>query len=149
MKTVLKSFEELSKEELYAILRARSEIFIVEQDCVYHDLDNRDQDCLHLYYEDDDGIAAYCRILRPGLAYPDASSIGRVITVKRKTGLGIKIFQEAVHIAQEKYPEHDIRILAQSQAIGFYKKSGFQTLGQEFIHEGLPHTEMIKYKRSR
>ena len=83
MELYIKHFSELTAEELYRILAARSEIFVVEQDCVYQDLDGKDLNAWHVWYEDEDGIAAYCRVLDKGVSYEYEGSIGRVIAVKR------------------------------------------------------------------
>ena len=87
MNTVIKRFEDLTTEELYAILRLRVSVFVVEQNCVYPELDNRDQNAIHVWLEDEEGIEAYLRILDRGVE-SEHVAIGRVIAVKRRCGLG-------------------------------------------------------------
>lgn len=140
----IKHFNELTAIELYRILRARAEIFVVEQDCVYQDLDNKDLNAWHVWYEDEDGVAAYCRVLDKGVSYPDEGSIGRVITVKRGTGLGYKIMMEGIRIAKEKFGQTALRISAQQYAQGFYEKCGFARVSEPYLEDGIPHVQMVR-----
>lgn len=142
MKLILKHFSELDASELYRIIQARIAVFVVEQDCPYQELDNKDINAWHLWYEDKEGIAAYARLLNKGVSYPDACSIGRVITIKRGTGLGLKLMQEAVRLVREKYGCKRIRIGAQLYAKGFYEKAGFVQSGNEYPEDGIVHIEM-------
>lgn len=144
MELYIKHFSELTAEELYRILAARSEIFVVEQDCVYQDLDGKDLDAWHVWYEDEDGIAAYCRVLDKGVSYPDEGSIGRVITVKRGCGLGYRVMMEAVRIAEEKYGQTSLRISAQQYAQGFYEKCGFVRVSEPYPEDDIPHVQMLR-----
>lgn len=140
----IKHFNELTAIELYRILRARAEIFVVEQDCVYQDLDNKDLNAWHVWYEDEDGVAAYCRVLDKGVSYPDEGSIGRVITVKRGTGLGYKIMMEGIRIAKEKFGQTALRISAQQYAQGFYEKCGFARVSEPYLEDDIPHVQMLR-----
>lgn len=142
MKLILKHFSELTPSELYKIIQARIAVFVVEQECAYQELDGKDLDAWHLWYEDEDGVSAYVRLLDKGVSYPDACSIGRVITVKRGTGLGLKIMLEAVRLVREKYGCKRIRIGAQRYAKGFYEKAGFIQSGGEYLEDGIIHIEM-------
>jgi ElaA protein len=103
----IKTFEQLSAQELYSILQIRNAVFIVEQNCAYQDVDNKDLAALHLFYTKDNSIVAYCRVLPAGLSYPEIS-IGRVLTVKsvRKQGLGKVLMEHTIHkrtLAKTKY----------------------------------------------
>ncbi len=139
----IKHFTELTTMELYKILRARAEIFVVEQDCPYQDLDNKDLNAWHVWFEDEAGIAAYCRVLDKGVSYPDEGSIGRVITVRRGTGLGYKVMMEGIRVAEEKFGQTSLRISAQQYAQGFYEKCGFVRASEPYLEDDIPHVQMI------
>ncbi len=144
MKLYIKHFSELTTMELYRILRARAEIFVVEQDCPYQDLDNKDLNAWHVWYEDEDGVAAYCRVLDKGVSYEEEGSIGRVITVKRGTGLGLKVMQAGIRIAKEKFGQTSLRISAQQYAQGFYEKCGFVRVSEPYPEDNIPHVQMLR-----
>ena len=144
MNLYIKHFNELTTMELYRILRARAEIFVVEQDCVYQDLDNKDLNAWHVWFEDEDGVAAYCRVLDKGVSYKDEGSIGRVITVKRGTGLGYKVMMEGIHVAEEKFGQTSLRICAQQYAQGFYEKCGFVRVSEPYLEDDIPHVQMLR-----
>lgn len=140
---VIKDWESLSKGELYAILRIRQEVFVVEQNCPYLDLDNHDQHSYHLWTEDEKGITGYTRILPPGQIYNEAS-IGRVITAERvrRQGIGRFVMDESMRFAIENFGK-PIRIMAQSYLLSFYESYGFVIEGEEFLEDGLPHYYMV------
>lgn len=144
MKTdfICKKFQELTLDELYMILRIRSEVFIVEQDCVYQDLDDLDQEALHLWMKVDGKLVAYARVLKAN-TYLDEIAIGRVITLERGKGYGLQIFGEAKKIAVNAFGADRIKIRAQLQAEKFYEKSGFHRCSEPFMYEGLMHLDMI------
>ena len=144
MNLYIKHFNELTTMELYRILRARAEIFVVEQDCVYQDLDNKDLNAWHVWYEDEDGVAAYCRVLDKGVSYENEGSIGRVVTVKRGTGLGYKVMMEGIRIAEEKFGQTSLRISAQQYAQGFYEKCGFVRVSEPYLEDDIPHVQMVR-----
>ncbi len=144
MNLYIKHFNELTTLELYRILRARAEIFVVEQDCVYQDLDNKDLNAWHIWYEDEDGVAAYCRVLDKGVSYENEGSIGRVITVKRGTGLGYRIMMEGIRVAEEKFGQTSLRISAQQYAQGFYEKCGFVRVSEPYLEDDIPHVQMVR-----
>ncbi len=149
MKLYIKHFTELTTQELYAILRARAEVFVVEQDCVYQDLDNKDLNAWHVWYEDEDGIAAYCRVLDKGVSYQNEGSIGRVITLKRSCGLGLRLMLESIRTAKEKLLQTRLRISAQQYAQGFYEKCGFVRVSERYLEDGIPHVEMLYCENDR
>lgn len=139
---VTKKFQELTLDELYMILRLRSEVFIVEQDCVYQDLDNLDQGAIHLWMKVDGKVVAYARVLAAN-TYLDEVAVGRVITLERGKGYGLQIFREAMKIAVSAFGADRIKIRAQLQAEKFYEKSGFHRCSEPFMYEGLMHLDMI------
>ena len=143
MKLVCKRFEELTVDELYRILECRAEIFIFEQNIVYHDLDYKDQRSYHLFIEEDGRLLSYLRVIDSGVKYP-ASSIGRVVTVKdrRKEGLAGKLIEKAIEIIRDR-GEKIIKIEAQAYLKKYYESFGFKPTSVEYILEGLPHIDMI------
>ena len=143
MELVVKTFDELTKSELYGILKARAEIFVVEQNCMYNDLDDRDQLSIHVFLRDEGGIAAYLRVLPKGV-YDENVRIGRVITVRRGVGLGAKVLSEGLRAAKELLNADTVTISAQTHAIGFYEKSGFETVSDVYMEEDIPHVKMIR-----
>ncbi|NVN17105.1 GNAT family N-acetyltransferase [Muricauda sp. HICW] len=145
MQVSVKSFNELSTEELYQILRLRSEVFVVEQDCVYQDVDNKDQKALHVIGVKEGEVVAYTRVFKPG-DYFDNVSIGRVVVSQdqRKYGLGKQIMQASLSAIDEKFPNKPIEISAQSYLLKFYSDLGFSAFGEEYLEDGIPHTRMLK-----
>jgi len=142
MELHVKTYDQLTKDELYAILHLRAEIFVVEQDIVYQDLDYKDQESLHVFYQDDAGVQAYLRII-PQAADADEVVIGRVVTRQHHTGLGTSLFQEGIKAAKTHYGVSRIKIMSQVQAKGFYEKFGFVTTSEPFMEEGILHQNMI------
>lgn len=143
-----KPFEELDPFTLYAILKLRSEVFVVEQNCVYLDLDDKDQGSHHLYGLCGEDLVAYARILPPGLSYEQMSSIGRVVSspAYRRTGAGRKLMTEAISMTRTLYPGQDIKIGAQLYLLDFYASFGFQPAGDTYLEDGIPHIPMILSK---
>jgi ElaA protein len=139
-----KSFEELNVNELYEILTLRSEVFVVEQNCVFLDMDHKDQKCLHLMGWDQDTLVAYCRIVPPAVSYPEPS-IGRVITSPRhrRTGAGKLLMAKAIDIARGQYGLRPIRIGAQLYLKSFYGSLGFVPQGDVYLEDGIEHIEML------
>ncbi|MCB0371407.1 MAG: GNAT family N-acetyltransferase [Muricauda sp.] len=145
MQVLVKNFGELSTTELYQILRLRSEVFVVEQDCVYLDLDNKDQKALHVVGFKNGNVVAYTRIFKPG-DYFEHASIGRVVVAQdqRKYGFGKDIMKASISVVEERFPETPIEISAQSYLIKFYSELGFVPFGDEYLEDGIPHTRMLK-----
>lgn len=139
---VCKKFYELTLDELYAILKWRSSVFIVEQNCVYQDVDDMDQDALHMWMKVDGKTVAYLRILKAN-TYLDEIAIGRVITLERSKGYGLELFRRAMEEAKKRLGATRIKLRSQLQAAGFYEKSGFKPCGEPFMHEGLMHVDMM------
>ena len=145
MKVSVKRFYELSTEELYQILRLRSEVFVVEQDCVYQDVDNKDQKALHIIGNKDGEVVAYTRVFKPG-DYFNNVSIGRVVVSQdqRKYGLGKQIMQASLAAINQRFPDKAIEISAQSYLLKFYTTLGFSAFGEEYLEDGIPHRRMLK-----
>jgi ElaA protein len=143
----LRTFDDLTVDELYRIFRLRVEVFIVEQDCPYQDVDDLDRQAIHLLGETPSGeLVAYARLLPRGLAYPDAAAIGRVVTSKaaRGTGAGLRMMREAIERCRERFgADVDIRLGAQDYAIPFYRRLGFEPIGEGYLEDGIPHTTMV------
>lgn len=138
----IREFGLLKLEELYALLRIRSSVFIVEQNCVYQDVDDCDQSALHLWLEKEGQILAMCRICPSGTKMEEAS-IGRVITTVRGKGYGKFIMQTAIDTAKQWINNLEcIDLEAQADKRGFYEELGFAAMSEPFMMEGLPHMHM-------
>ncbi len=137
-------FDELSAAGLYKILRLRSKVFVVEQNCVYLDTDNKDQVSFHLAGYSGDTLVAYARLLPPGTAFPEAS-IGRVVTHQqyRKTGAGKALMEMAINACLDQFKVTKIRIGAQLYLKKFYTELGFIQCSDTYLEDGIPHIEMM------
>ena len=136
-----KSFRQLTTDELYALLRVRSEVFVVEQNCVYQDLDGDDQEAIHLWLTLEDKIVALARVCPAGTHMTEIS-IGRVITTERGKGYGKQIMLDAIDAAIEHFGATLIDIEAQEYAKGFYEGVGFKQSSETFMLDGIPHIKM-------
>jgi ElaA protein len=145
MNFITKSFSELNTTELYQILQLRSEVFVVEQDCVYQDLDYKDQKALHILGYKNDKIIAYTRIFKPG-DYFENSSIGRVVVAasERKYGYGHHLMKASILAIKENFNEDFITISAQVYLKKFYESHQFKQIGEEYLEDGIPHIEMVR-----
>ena len=139
-----KTFQELTNEELYAILQLRSEVFMVEQNCVYQDLDGKDQNALHVLGFKGEKIVAYTRLFEPG-DYFKESSIGRVVVAKneRQHKYGYDIMVASIKYVNEYFKVDTIKISAQTYLKKFYNNLGFKEIGKEYLEDGIPHVMMI------
>lgn len=139
-----KSFEELTKLELYAILRLRSEVFIIEQHCNYQDVDGKDLKSYHLMAWHGDDLAAYTRILPAGVSFNEAS-IGRVLTASKYRGLGIGItlMKNSIEKVYSTFGNQPIKIGAQLYLQRFYEGLGFIKCSEQYLEDEIPHIEMI------
>ena len=138
----VKRFSELTTEELYTILQLRADVFVVEQKCAYRDTDGLDREALHVWLEEDGVMQAYLRIMDRGVE-SEQVSIGRVIAVKRRCGLGSRILAEGIRCAQEIFHAEEIYLEAQTYARGLYEKQGFRVISEEFLLDGIPHVKML------
>jgi len=143
MEFLVKSFTELTTSELYQILQLRSEVFVVEQDCVYQDVDGKDQKSLHVFGVKNKKIVAYTRIFKPGDYFKNAS-IGRVVVAQKERayGYGHELIKASIQAVQKNYTTLEITISAQTYLKKFYQIHGFVKVGEEYLEDGIPHIEM-------
>ena len=141
----IKKFEDLSKSDLYSILRLRSEVFIIEQHCVYQDVDNKDQISLHVFLKKSNAIIAYARLFRPG-DYFEEASIGRVVVSQkyRNKDYGKQIMNASINAVYKFFNQRKIKISAQCYLKNFYNDLGFLEQGESYLEDGIPHIAMIK-----
>ena len=142
MELMIKRFKDLTTRELYDLLQVRVAVFVVEQNCPYQELDGKDLFSYHLFYKENDHIQAYLRVVDPNQRC-DKVSIGRVLTVKRGSGLGKKIMVEGIRVAKEELGADKVYLEAQTYAKGFYEQLGFQQISDEFLEDGIPHIKML------
>ena len=140
-KLVVKHYTELTVDEFHDILRARVEVFVVEQNCPYQDIDGYDKEAYHVWLEGEGKVLAYARVLPVGRVRD--VSIGRVISTVRGKGYGFSVMKKAVEVAREIYGDAVIRIEAQKYAKGFYERLGFVQDSDDFLEDGIAHIEMI------
>lgn len=140
-----KSFEELSTLELYQILQLRTAVFVVEQNCVYQDMDGKDIKALHVIGTLQNEIMAYTRIFKAG-DYLDHASIGRVVVKKsgRQSGYGKQIAEASIKAIKDNFNTSTIHISAQTYLEKFYKELGFTAAGENYLEDGIPHILMVK-----
>jgi ElaA protein len=139
-----KPFHALTPDELYAILRLRSDVFVVEQNCVFLDMDNKDQHCEHVMGWRDGNLLGYSRIVPAGISYTE-SSIGRIVTspAARHAGIGRELLAKSIDILYTLYGKRDIRIGAQYYLLRFYESFGFVQKGEIYLEDGIQHIEML------
>ncbi|HJW17042.1 MAG TPA: GNAT family N-acetyltransferase [Flavisolibacter sp.] len=142
---VLKTFEALTPFELYAILQLRNEVFVVEQNCVFQDADDKDQASWHLMGMQEDRLVAYTRLVPPGVSY-DEPSIGRVVTspLVRGTGIGKELMQQSIAECHRLFGEQAIKIGAQYYLKQFYGSLGFEQVSEIYLEDGIEHIYMLK-----
>ena len=147
MEWICKKFNELSQHELYAILQLRSEVFVVEQNCVYQDIDGKDQNAYHFMGWDNDQLAAYTRLIPKGISYSDYPAIGRVVTSPgfRKSGIGRELMNRSIQHCYDLFGKNAIKIGAQVYLSKFYESLGFKQVSEVYDEDGIPHIEMILY----
>ena len=145
MNIVTKHFNELTPHELYKILKLRSRVFVVEQNCVYLDLDDKDLNAHHVLGFVGDDLCASTRLLAKGISYDDYPSIGRVVNALeyRNAGYGKQIMQYSISKMQELYPNQSIKIGAQQYLDKFYISLGFVQSGEMYLEDDIPHIPMI------
>ncbi len=140
----IKTFNEFTIHELYEILQLRSEVFVVEQDCVYQDLDGKDQKALHIFGFKNEKIVAYTRIFKPGYYFKNAS-IGRVVVAitERKYGFGHDLIKTSIKAVKTYFKVDNITISAQVYLKKFYESHGFKKVGKDYLEDEIPHIRMI------
>ena len=138
------SFNELTSLELYSLLKLRQDIFVVEQNCIFPDLDEKDLHCMHVLHKVDDKVVAYCRILPPGITSTHPS-IGRICVKKshRGTGLAENMIVYAIRVTRKMYHQSRIEIAAQQGLVPYYEKFGFETISDAYDEDGIMHVDMI------
>ena len=145
MNTVIKKFSELSTEEIYNILKLRAEVFVVEQNCVYQDIDEKDKKATHLFIEKNNEIIAYTRIFKKGDYYEENPSIGRVVVSKKERGknLGKEIMLNSIEFIKKELEGRKIELSAQKYLDKFYKDLDFYSEGEDYLEDGIPHQRMF------
>lgn len=145
MEFIVKTFEKLSTNELYDVLQLRSEVFVVEQDCVYQDIDRKDQKAYHVLGYKNQKLVAYSRIFNSG-DYFALPSIGRIVVKEeeRKHKYGHKLVEKSIQFIEQRFKEKDILISAQQYLIKFYNFHGFHQQGKMYLEDGIPHVKMLR-----
>jgi ElaA protein len=149
MQCLILKFSELSTGQLYDLLALRSEVFVVEQNCPYLDLDGKDRhsETRHLLFVDDqNNLQAYSRVLAPKISF-DEASIGRVLVRKNMRGAGYahSLMKESIALSQRLWPDHNIKIGAQSYLVKFYQAHGFNVVFDIYLEDGLEHLDMLRF----
>lgn len=140
-----KSFDELTIAELYSLLQLRSEVFVVEQDCVYQDIDGKDDRALHVLGFDNGKLVAYSRCFAPGI-YFDEAAIGRVVVRESARGKAYahSILEASIEAVKRRYEATTIKLSAQTYLTRFYEAHGFKQTGEGYLEDGIPHIAMVK-----
>ena len=139
---LVRGFDELSAEELYELMKARFDVFVLEQQCLYPEFDGYDKEALHVLLKEDGILKAYLRVLPKGMTYEEVS-IGRVLSLERRKGYASMVLEEGIKAAVERFDADAIHIEAQTYAVALYEKYGFTVCSEEFPEDGIPHVEMI------
>lgn len=139
MAFVFKFFDQLTTAELYEILKTRSEIFVIEQKCIYQDIDDKDYESLHVFSWENGRVTAY---LRAFYKENNIVQMGRVLTLYHGRGLGGRLLKAGLEEIKKKFQVTEIYIEAQCYAVGFYAKEGFEICSDEFLEDGIPHVQM-------
>ena len=143
---IIKPYTDLSKDELYKILKLRQEVFVVEQNCPYLDVDGMDQRAIHvLGIDKENNIGAYARIIHNVENRSEEIKIGRVLTSEsfRGKGIGRSLMKETIQYSKQRWPAKNIVLSAQSYLLNFYQSLGFKKVGSEYLEDGIPHRAMI------
>ena len=141
MKVCVYNFNELTTNALYEILKARVNVFVVEQNCPYPELDDIDYRSIHVYLEKNDKILGYCRVFQKE---DDIVQIGRVLSTQRNKHYGYDVMKKGIEVSKTYFSAKQIYIEAQTYAIPFYEKFDFVTISEPFLEDGIPHVKMIK-----
>ncbi|ACB84161.1 GNAT family N-acetyltransferase [Natranaerobius thermophilus] len=147
MNIEIKTFDELTLQELYAVIKARIQVFVVEQNCPYMECDDLDQMAYHCFIQSSGNVVAYARVIPPGYKFQEAS-MGRLLTIERVrgTGLGLELMEQVMSFMCRQKNWQEIRIEAQKYLESFYKKFHFRTVSDTFILDGIEHIEMLYQK---
>ena len=142
MEIVVKTFQELSVDELYEALQIRAAVFVVEQNCPYQDLDDVDKHAYHVFLRENGETLGYLRVVDKGKRLEEVS-LGRVISLKRRQGIGGKLMRAGIAVAKEKFHADKVMVGAQKYAVPFYESVGFRVISDEYLEDGIPHVYMI------
>lgn len=142
MELKIKTFDELSVEELYKIYKLRTAVFVVEQNCPYQEVDDTDPEATHMWLEEDGMIKSYLRVF-PVPGEPRRARIGRVIAAERRKGLATRLLGYALELCEHAWECKEVYIEAQTYARELYEKIGFVQVGEEFLDDGIPHIPML------
>ncbi len=147
MEFVTRHFNELTNTELYKLLQLRVAVFIVEQNCLYQDLDGKDLKSYHMLVFDKEMLIAVTRLVPPGISYEGYTSIGRVATHidHRRKGLGRLLMEKSIEECERLFPGYNIKISAQTYLIPFYESLQFEKFGSEYLEDDMPHHAMIRH----
>jgi ElaA protein len=149
MEIFIKHFDKLTLLELYELLQLRVAVFIVEQACIYQELDGKDLSSYHVMLFKEKKLVAATRLVPPGISYENYASIGRVVSheAHRKEGLGKLVMIESIQSCEKLFPDHKIKISAQCYLIPFYESLDFSRFGNEYLEDGIPHQAMIRHSK--
>lgn len=142
MEITVKKFQELTPDELYEILQIRAAVFVVEQNCAYQDLDGVDKDAYHVLLRKNGETVGYLRVVDKGKRL-DEVSVGRVISLKRRQGVGSALMRAGLAVAKEKFNADKVMVGAQVYAVPFYESVGFRVISGEYLEDGIPHVYML------
>ena len=142
MEIIVKTFQELSVDELYEMLQIRAAVFVVEQNCPYQDLDYVDKQAYHVFLRENGETLGYLRVIGKGDRLQEAS-VGRVISLKRRQGIGGALMRAGLAVAKEKFGADKVMVGAQKYAIPFYESVGFRVISDVYLEDGIPHVYMI------
>tara|TARA_R110002096_G_scaffold97694_19_gene217815 strand:- start:18395 stop:18844 length:450 start_codon:yes stop_codon:yes gene_type:complete len=145
MEKLIKKFAELTAQEVYDVLKLRQDVFIIEQNCIYSDIDGSDSEAIHILLYEKDNLAAYSRLFAPGIKFKQASAIGRIIVAPafRGSKFGRLLIEESISLCKELYPNTEIRIEAQAKLESYYKKYGFKSVSDVYEVDAIPHIQMV------
>lgn len=145
MEIKIATFEDLNIHQLYEVLQLRAEVFVVEQDCVYQDIDRKDQKALHVLGYEGKELVAYTRLFPPGVYFKEAA-IGRVVVRQehRKKNYGHEILKASIHAIEQQFKTAAIKLSAQVYLTRFYESHGFKQVGEGYLEDGIPHIAMLK-----
>ena len=145
METILKKFTELTSFEVFEFLKLRQDVFIIEQDCIYPDIDGFDDKALHLMIFDGKKLIAYSRIFESGIKFDDSCSIGRIVVSPDSRGstVGKLLIQKSIGYCKQLFPNAPVRIEAQSALANYYEQFGFMKEGACYMVDGINHTKMV------
>lgn len=145
MEIKILTFEDLDTRQLYQLLQLRSEVFVLEQNCVYQDIDGKDQKALHVLGFENEKLVAYTRIFPPGVYFKEAA-IGRVVVKEghRKRNFGHQILKASIKAVKTHFQTEEIKLSAQTYLTAFYESHGFKQIGEGYLEDGIPHIAMLK-----